>query len=135
MDFSQNLAHWRKSVQQLNISDVLNIMNLSSVGARVCKFFVFGKLMYTICYGDVALSAVALRAQNATNSVIIYNRQHIGLHIFIRTTSAFRTIVCYLLLAMSSRVQNAGYCRYTVEFQGCEVCTKTWDLELGFQPK
>ena len=78
MDFSQDLAHWRKSVQQLNISDVLNVMNLSSVGAGVCKFFVAGKLMYSTYYGDVALSAVALRAQNATNTVIIYNNSILG---------------------------------------------------------
>jgi hypothetical protein len=80
-------------VQKLNISDVLKIRNLSSVGAGVCKFFVARKPMYAIYYGDVALSAVALRAQNATNTVIIYSQQHIGLYIFNPTTSAFRTVV------------------------------------------
>jgi hypothetical protein len=35
------------------------------------KFFVAGKLMYGIYYGDVALSAVPLRVQNATNTVTI----------------------------------------------------------------
>ena len=59
--------------------------------------------MYALYYGDVALSAVALRAQNATNTVTVYSQRHIGLHIFNRTTCAFRTIVCYLLLAVSSR--------------------------------
>lgn len=72
---------------------LLNIRNLSSVGAGVCKSFVTGKLTYAIYYGDVVLTAVALRAQNATNTAIICSQQHIGLYIFNPTTSAFHTIV------------------------------------------
>jgi hypothetical protein len=72
---------------------VLNIRNLSSLGVGVCKFFMAGKLMYAIYYGDVALYAVALRGQNATNTVIICSQQHIGLYIFNPTTSAFRNMV------------------------------------------
>jgi len=49
--------------------------------------------MYAIYYGDVALSAVALRAQTATNTSIIYSQQHIGLCMFNPTTSAFRTVI------------------------------------------
>ena len=58
---------------------MLNVMNLRTVGAGVCKFFVAGKLVYVIHCGVVALSAVALREQNATNTMIIYSQQHIRL--------------------------------------------------------
>jgi hypothetical protein len=105
-------------VQKLNISNVLSIRNLSSLGAGVCKFSVAGKIMYAIYYGDVALSVVALRA---TNTVIICSQQHIVYTYLIpqHLPSVILSDICYWLRLRESRMKAIVVARW--RFSGARL--------------